>query len=331
MMKIGIFVLAVLSLHSFALAAQPSVKMPRVGLLRIDSPPRKTVDEFRQGLRELGYLEGQNLALEIRWAESKVERLAELAAELIRLNVDVIVTHGSLGVRAAKAATNTIPIVMGRIDDADVHGFVATLARPGGNVTGLSFQTGDLSGKWLELLKEALPKVSNLAVLWDATGTAYQLKAIDLAGRFLGVKLQVLEVRSAADFDRAFEAAGTAQAKGLVILGSALLTTNASRLAGLAARHRLPAIYYNRSFAEAGGLMAYGPNESDPSWGWKRAAVYVDKILKGAKPADLPVEQPKKFEFIINLKAAKQIGLTIPPNVLARADKVIRWAQRIMT
>jgi putative ABC transport system substrate-binding protein len=184
MMKIGILVLVVLSLHSFALAAQPLAKLPRVGLLRIDSPPSKTVDEFRQGLRELGYLEGQNLVLEIRWAESKIERLPELAAELIRLNVDVIVTHGSLGVRAAKAATNTIPIVMGRIDDADVHGFVATLARPGGNVTGLSFQTGDLSGKWLELLKEALPKVLNLAVLWDATGTANQLKAIDLAGRF---------------------------------------------------------------------------------------------------------------------------------------------------
>ncbi len=322
--RISILVLALLLFQNFVLAAQSPAQIPRIGLLRVDSPPRKPVDEFRQGLRELGYVEGQNLALEILWAESKVERLPELAAELVRLNVDIIVTHGPQGIGAAKAATRTIPIVMGRIDDVDVHGFVKTLARPGGNITGLSFQTGELTGKCLELLKEVLPKISNVAALWDATGNAKQLKAMEAAGNVLNVKLQVVKVRSADDFDRALGAAVTAQAKGLIILGSPFLTFNAARLAKLTVKHRLPAIYTNTNFAEAGGLMAYGPNESDPNWGWKRAAVYVDKILKGTKPADLPVEQPTKFELIINLKAAKQIGLTIPPNVLVRANKVIR-------
>jgi len=305
--------------------AYPStVKIPRVGLLRVDSPPRKPVDEFRQGLRELGYIEGRNVVLDVRWAQSKLDRLSKLASELVEMNSAVIVTHGPQGVRAARTATHTIPIVMGRIDDVDVHGFVKSLARPGGNITGLSFQTGELTGKCLEFLKEILPKLSNVAVLWDATGNAEQLRAMDAAGRALNVKMQIIEVRGVADFDRAFETATKVQARGMIILGSPLLTFNVSPLAKLSAKHRLPAIYTNTNFAEAGGLMAYGPDESDPSWGWRRAAVFVDKILKGTKPADLPVEQPTKFELIINLKTSKQIGLTIPPNVLARADKVIR-------
>jgi putative ABC transport system substrate-binding protein len=304
--------------------AQSATKIPRVGLLRIDSPPRKPVDDFRQGLRDLGYVEGENLVLDIRWAESKLDRLAEHAKELVGLNVDVIVTHGPQGVRAARAATHMIPIVIGRIDDVDVHGFVTNLARPGGNVTGLSFQTGDLTGKCLEFLKEILPKISNIAVLWDATGNADQLKAMETARRTLAVKLHVIEIRGISDFERAFDSAAKAQTGAVIILGSPLLTFNAARLAKMSMKHRLPAIYTNTNFAEAGGLMAYGPNESDPGWGWKRAAVYVDKILKGAKPADLPVEQPTKFELVINQKTAKQIGLTIPPNLLARADKVIR-------
>jgi putative ABC transport system substrate-binding protein len=316
--------LALLSLQVFLCPTQAPAQAPRVGLLRVDSPPRRPVDEFRQGLRDLGYVEGRNLALEIRWAESKLERLPELASELVRLKVDVIVTHGPQGIGAARAATGTIPIVMGRIDDVDVHGFVKTLARPGGNITGLSFQTGELTGKCLELLKEILPKITKVAALWDATGNAKQLKAVEAAGNALNVNVQVVKVGSPDDFDRVLGAAVATQAKGLIILGSPLLTFNAARIAKLTVKHRLPAVYSNTNFAEAGGLMAYGPNESDPNWGWRRAAVYVDKILKGTKPADLPVEQPTKFELVINLKTAKQIGLTIPPNVLARADKVIR-------
>ena len=298
--------------------------MPRVGLLRVDSPPRKPVEEFRQGLRELGYVEGQNLTLDIRWAESKLDRLSKMASELVRLNVDVIVTHGPQGVRAAKAATSTTPIVIGRIDDVDMHGFIKTLARPGGNITGLSFQTGELTGKCLELLKEVFPQLTDAAVLWDATGNAAQRKVTDEAGRALGVKLHLVDVRGVRDFERAFEAAAKFRAKALMVLGSPLLTFNVAPLARLAKKHRLPAIYTNTNFAGAGGLMAYGPDESDPGWGWKRAAMYVDKILKGAQPADLPVEQPTKFELVINLKTAKDIGVTIPPTVLARAARVIR-------
>lgn len=318
-------VLIVFSLPFFISTADPSAaQIPRVGLLRVDSPPRKPVDDFRQGLRELSYIEGQNLLLDIRWAESQLNRLAKLASELVQLNSDVIVTHGPQGVRAVKAATMKIPIVIGRIDDVDVHGFVKNLARPGGNITGLSFQTGELSGKCLELLKEIIPKISNVAVLWDATGSADQLKAMEAAGTALAVKLQIIKVHSVADFDRAFESATKAQANAMIVLGSPLLTFNVAPLAKLSAKHRLPAIYTNTNFAEAGGLIAYGPDEADPNWGWKRAAVLVDKILKGTKPADLPIEQPTKFDLIINLKTARQIGLTIPPAVLARANKVIK-------
>jgi putative tryptophan/tyrosine transport system substrate-binding protein len=213
---------------------------------------------------------------------------------------------------------------MARMDDAEEHGFVASLARPGGNITGLSFQTGELSGKWLEFLKDAVPSASRVAVLWDATGTVSQLRTLERAAHAMDIPLHVLEIRSPDEFDGAFIAATGAHADGLVILASPVMTQHAPQLAALAAHHRLPAIYYSRSFAEAGGLLAYGPKASDPSWGWQRAAVYVDKILKGAKPADLPVEQPTKFELIINLKAAKALGLTIPSVVLFQADEVIQ-------
>jgi putative ABC transport system substrate-binding protein len=275
-------------------------------------------------IEALGYVEGQNLILEFRWAEGQVERLAALAAELVYLPVDVIVTSGPPGVRAAQAATRTIPIVMGRMDDADVHGFVASLAHPGGNVTELSFQTGDLSGKWLELLKEAAPHSARVAVLWDATGTMHQRHTLEATARVLGVDLRVLEVRRPDEFDGAFTAAQAVQADGLVILASPLFTVHTPRLAALAARSRLPAIYYQRGFAEAGGLMSYGPEESDASWGWQRAATYVHKILQGAKPADLPVEQPTKFELVLNLKTPQALGITIPPTLLFQADEVIR-------
>jgi putative ABC transport system substrate-binding protein len=211
------------------------------------------------------------------------------------------------------------------MDDADIAGFVASLARPGGNITGLSFQTGEVSGKLLELLKEARPGISGVLVLWDVTGTINQLKTLQSAAPSAGVRLQILEVQSLSDFESAFKtAATTTRANGLIILGSPLFTNNAPQLARFAAKHRLPGIYYNKRFAEAGGLMAYGPDESDPSWGYRRAAVYVHKILKGTKPSDLPVEQPTRFEFIINLKTAKQIGVTIPPEMLARANSVIK-------
>jgi putative ABC transport system substrate-binding protein len=319
---IVLYALALLTVPRAAEAQRPA-KIPRVGILRVDSPPQRTLDEFRQGLRELGYVEGQNIALEIRSAEEQLERLPALAAELVRLQVDVIVTHGIPGIRAARDATSTIPIVMGRMGDADGYGFVASLARPAGNITGLSFQSDALSGKWLELLKEALPSLSRTAVLWEATSSVKQLRALESFARSIGVQLHVLEVHGPQDLDGAFAAAQTAQAEGLVILASIMLTTHRQHLAELAALYRLPAIYYNRRFAESGGLLSYGPKESDPSWGWQRAVVYVDKILKDATPADLPVEQPMQFELVINIKTAKALGLTIPPMLLFRADEVI--------
>lgn len=309
----------------FATEAQPLARMPRIGILALGTPPHQGIDELRHGLQELGYVEGQTIAFEIRWAEFKFERLPALAAELVRLPLDVLVTHGPQGVRAAKDATSTIPIVMARMDDAEEHGFVASLARPGGNVTGLSHQTGELSGKWLEFLQAVRPRlVHPVAVLWDATGSVNQLRTLESAARTVDVRLHVLEVRSRSDFDGAFATAKTAQFEGLVISGSPLLTLNAPRLAELAAQHRLPAIYGNRRFVEAGGLMTYGPKESDPNWGWRRAAVFVDKLLKGAKPADLPVERPSQFALVINLKTAQALGLTIPATLLFQADEVIQ-------
>ena len=262
--------------------------------------------------------------LERRWSEESIDRLAELAAEPVRLSVDVLVVHGPPGVRATREVTSTIPIVMARMDDAVEQGFVVSLSRPGGNITGVSIQNGELSPKWLELLKDALPSLARVAVLWDATGTAHQRRTLEQAAHTLGVHLRVVEVRSADDFDGACAAAHTAQAEGVVILGSPIMTNNTPRLAALAAQQRLPAIYANRRFAEVGGLMAYGPKESDPSWNFQRVAVFVDKILKGAKPADLPVERPMKFELVLNLKTAKALGLTMPSALLFQADEVLQ-------
>ena len=308
--------------------AQPRAKIPQVGFLhhsrQADEPQFRRLEEFRHGLRDLGYVEGQSILLEVRWSEGHLDRLAGLAEDLVRRQVDVLVVYGPQGIRAARDATRTIPIVMARMDDADEYGFVASLARPGGNITGLSFQTGALSGKWLELLKDTVPSLARVAVLWDPTGTANQRRTLEQAAPALGVHLHVVEVRSPDDFDRAFAVAHTAQAEGVVLLASPLFGLYIPRLVALAAQHRLPMMGWNRHIAEEGGLMAYGPKESDPSWGWRRAAVFVDKILKGAKPADLPVEQPTKFELVLNLKTAQALGLTIPPSILFQADEVIR-------
>ena len=304
--------------------AQQATKIPRIGYLSggaASNPAR--IDAFRQGLRELGYVEGKNIVIERPYAEGKPDPERAIAAELVRLKVDVIVTVGSNATRAAKEATATIPIVMTQDPDPIGNGFVASLARPGGNITGLSNLNPELSGKRLELLKEVVPKLSRVAVFGTSTqpGHAQALRETELAARAFGVQLQYLDVLDPKDIETAFRAAGKGRAEAVLALGGAVLNPHLTRVVELAAKSRLPAMYSIREYVEAGGLMSYGVSVTDLD---RRAATYVDKILKGAKPADLPVEQPKKFEFIINLKAAKQIGLTIPPNVLVRADRVIR-------
>ena len=324
---VGIIVTLVLGILLAPLSseAQQAKKVPRIGFLGGASPAALSArtEAFRQGLRELGYVEGKNIVIEYRYAEGKLDRLSELAAELVRLKVDVIVTAGPTATRPAKEATGTIPIVMAYDADPVGSGFVSSLARPGGNVTGLSTVRVELSGKRLELLKEAIPKLSRVAVFWNPTtpGSAEGLKEIEVAAQSLGLKLQPLEVRSPNDFDGAFQAATRGRAGALMILGDPITFIHRRRIVDLAAKSRLPTIGGQIEFAEAGSLMFYGPNDADM---YRRAATYVGKILKGAKPADLPVEQPIKFELVINLKTAKQIGVTIPPNVLARADRVIR-------
>jgi ABC-type uncharacterized transport system substrate-binding protein len=306
--------------------AQQSTNVPRIGRLGAGSPSSDSAryEAFRQGLRELGYVEGKNIVIEWRYAEGKRDRLPALAAELVALKVEVIVTGGGGATRAAKEATSTIPIVMAQASDPVSDGFVASLARPGGNITGLSNFAPELSGKQLELLKEIVPNLSRVAVFGTSTrvGNAQALKEIELAATAFGVKLQYLDVLGPKDFETAFRGArkGGADAVLMLVWGP-ILNPRQKEIAELAVKNRLPAIYGDREHVKAGGLMTYGVSEADLD---RRAATYVDKILKGRKPADLPVEQPKKFEFIINLKAAKQIGLTIPPNVLARADQVIR-------
>ena len=305
--------------------AQQARKVPRIGYLTATSLSSNVarIDAFRQGLRELWYVEGKNILIEWRSGEGKLERQGELAAELVRLKVDVIITSGPTITRAAKEATVTIPIVMAFDSDPIGNGFIASLARPGGNITGLSALAPELSGKQLELLKEIVPKLSRVAVLGNSSEPANPktLKEIELAAGAFGVQLQSLDVLGPNDIDTAFRAATKAHVDALVVLVSVVLTDHRTQIANLALKGRLPAIYYSRQFVEAGGLMSYAASFTDLS---RRAATYVDKILKGTRPADLPVEQPTKFEFIINLKAAKQIGLTIPPAVLARADKVIK-------
>jgi ABC-type uncharacterized transport system substrate-binding protein len=308
-----------------ARAQQPN-KIPHIGCLNAVSPSSVSdrIEAFRQGLRELGYVEGKNIVIESRNADGILDRLPALAAELVRLKVEVIVSSGPTPTRSAKQATSTIPIVMAQDSDPIGNGFVASLARPGGNITGLSTLAPELSGKRLELLKEIIPRLSRVAVFGTSTqpGNAQALKEVELAAAALGVKLQNVDVLAPKDFETAFRAAGKGQADAvLMMVPSGIVNAQRKKLAELAVKSRLPATYQQSEYVEAGGLMSYGVSIDDLN---RRAATYVDKILKGRKPADLPVEQPIKFEFIINLKAAKQIGLTIPPNVLARADKVIR-------
>jgi putative ABC transport system substrate-binding protein len=306
--------------------AQQTTKIPRIGYLTAGSLSAQSarIKAFRQGLSELGYVEGKNIVIEWRSAERKLDRLPALAAELVRLRVDVIVTAGPIPTRSAKEATVTLPIVMTQDTDPVGNGFVASLARPGGNITGLATLRPELSGKQLELLKEIIPKLSRVAVFGTSIfpGNAQALKEIELAAKAFGVQLQYLDVLDSKDIETAFQAASKGRAEAvLMMVTGGVANSQRPQIAELAVKSRLPAIYRNREDVEAGGLMTYGVNVNDLD---RRAATYVDKILKGAKPADLPVEQPIKFEFIVNLKAAKQIGLTIPPNVLARADKVIR-------
>jgi putative ABC transport system substrate-binding protein len=316
-------IIAVVFAGGVAPAQQPT-KIPRIGYLGgATASNTARIEALQQGLRELGYVEGKNIVIEWRFAEGKPDRERAIAAELVRLKVDVIVTVGSTATRAAKEATATIPIVMTQDPDPIGNGFVASLARPGGNITGLSNLNRELSGKRLELLKEVVPVLSRVAVFGTSTfpGTAQNLKETELAAGALGVQLQYLDVLDPKDIETAFRGASKGRAQAVLTLGGSVLNPQRARVVELAAKSRLPAIYGIRESVEVGGLMSYGPSANDLT---RRAATYVDKILKGAKPADLPVEQPTKFEFIINLKAAKQIGLTIPPNVLARADKVIR-------
>jgi putative ABC transport system substrate-binding protein len=312
------------ALCSSADAQQPT-KVPRVGHLNTATlfAIAERIEAFRQGLRELGYVEGKNIVIEWRHAEGKLDRLPALAAELVRLKVDVIVTTGPTTTRPAKEATSTIPIVMAQDTDPVGNGFVASLARPGGNITGLSSLAPELSGKRLELLKEIVPGLSRVAVLWASTtpGSAQALREMEGAAGGLGVKLQSLDIVGPKDIETSFRAARKGRADAVLVMSSGVLNAHRKQLAELAVKSGLPAIYFRSEFVEDGGLMSYGASFTDMD---RRAATYVDKILKGTKPADLPVEQPKKFELIINLKAAKQIGLTIPPNVLVRADRVIK-------
>jgi putative ABC transport system substrate-binding protein len=316
---------AMLFALSVPVEAQQPRKIPRIGYLGGVSPSANAarIEAFRQGLRELGYVEGKNIVIEWRHAEGKLDRLPALAAELVRLKVDIIVTGGSTGTRPAKEATVTIPIVMTQDSDPVGSGHVASLARPGGNITGLSTLAPEISGKQLELLKEIVPRLSRVAVFGTSTqpGNAQSSKATELAAGAFGVQLQYLDVLGPKDIETAFREARGGRAEAVLVLQSPVFNSQRKQIADLAIKSRLPAIYSRREFVDAGGLMNYGVSITDLD---RRAATYVDKILKGAKPADLPVEQPTKFELIINLKAAKQIGLTIPPNVLARADKVIK-------
>jgi len=320
--KILVLTLAAAVVLSAALAdAQQPKKVHRIGVLggRAD-----LWESFRQGLRELGYIEGQNIQIEWRTTEGKAERHADLAAELVQLKMDVVVVSGP-ALQAAMSATRTIPIVMAYGDDPLGTGAIASLARPGGNVTGLSTMHTELIGKLLELLKEVVPKVSRMAVLWNPTApgssTNLWLKEAKSTAQSLGITLQPVEARESAELDTAFTSMTQARTGALLVLGEPMMMTNRKQIGDLTLKHRLPSASMRQEYVEAGSLLSYAPSFPDL---YRRAATYVDKILKGTKPADLPVEQPTKFELIINLKAAKQIGLTIPQSVLYRADKVIK-------
>lgn len=304
--------------------AQPQRRVWRIGMLDTVAPKLNAanLEAFHQGMRELGYVEGRNLIIEYRSADGRGARFPDLATELVGLKVDLIVTRGTPAALAAKNATRTIPVVMVHAGDPVGSGLVTTLAHPGGNVTGLSSATVDLETKRFELLRELVPRIARVAALYDMSNpnNARQWKAIETAARAMGVQSQLLDVRKAEDLEAAFAAASKQRADGLVVGGDDLMTASRNRIAELAAAYRLPAIYRSE-FIEAGGLMAYGPNDTDF---YRRTATYIDRIFKGAKPSELPVEQPTKFELIINLKAARALGLTIPQSLSLRADKVIQ-------
>jgi ABC-type uncharacterized transport system substrate-binding protein len=316
---LAVFLLACIRL---AEAQDAAKKIPQIGFLSGGLRTASSQESaFSQGLRQLGWIEGKNIAIEYRYAEGKADRVSELAVELVRLGLDVIVSSSTLGVQALKRQTTTIPIVMAGTGDPVGTGLVLSLARPGGNVTGLSAVSQDLSTKRLELLKEAFPKVRRVAVLWNPDLSTPAFAETKNAAQALGMQLDSLEVRNPGDIDSAFTAITKKRPDALFPMRGSPVNDYRKQIAEFAVNNRLPAIYASTDFADAGGLLAYGVSNADLR---RRAATYVDKILKGAKPADLPVEQPMKFELIINLKSAKQIGLTIPPNVLARADKVIK-------
>jgi putative tryptophan/tyrosine transport system substrate-binding protein len=327
--KAIIVLLASLALASFHPAeAQQTNRVPRIGWLVTGVPSSSSsslsLEAFRQGLRDLGYIEGKNIQIESRYAEGKLDRLPSLVAELVQSKVDVLISGTLVAIRAAKQATNTIPIVMVLSVDPVATGLVDSLARPGGNITGLTNLARDLSGKRLELFKEVVPGISHVGMLRDADdpSAAIGFKEYEAVARALKVQLQSLEVHGPnPDLEGAFQAAAKGRANALITIRGSLFNRYPKRIADLAIKNRLPLMFERNEYVEAGGLMSYATNDVDQ---WRRAATYVDKILKGAKPSELPVEQPTKFELVFNLKTAKQIGLTIPPNVLARADKVIK-------
>ena len=303
--------------------AQQVGNIPRIGYLAARSSAEPRDEAFRQGLRDLGYIEGKNIVIEYRYAQGKIEQLPGFVAEMIRLNVDVIVATGTPAAQRAKEATSTIPIVIAIGDDPVEMGLVASLAHPSGNVTGVTTMATELRGKMMELLKEIVPRLSRVAVLWSSVDPRFvqNFKELEVAARWLGLRLQSLDVRGPDEMENAFRVATKGRADGLIMLRSPVINAHLKRIADLAMKSRIPSIHDDGVFVDAGGLACYG---TDFPHLYRRAAVYVDKILKGTKPADLPVERGLKFEFLVNLKTAKQIGLTVPPNVLVKADRVIR-------
>jgi len=326
-----ISVFALLFALCFSVLAQQSARIPRVGILFIGGRDQPHLEAFKQGLRERGYIEGKNIVLDYRYAEGEVDRLTSLATELVQLKVDVIVTTSGNSARAAAQATKTIPIVLTTGADPVKSGLAESLAKPGRNITGLSIIEEDLSGKRVEILKETFPKMTRLAYLWNPLAVSYSAAdrksgnpsydEAEKTTKIVGVQLLSYKVRTLADIQKAFADMPKVRPHALFVLQSPLMTLNSKRIVELALEQRLPGMYPSNQFAQEGGLIAYGPVVADL---YRRAATYVDKILKGANPAELPIEQPTKFELVINLKTAKQIGLTIPPNVLARADRVIK-------